>query len=569
MRKKVQVNPQEKENILVLVDEIISSVIPEKSRRLIKALSEFTFPIVVAKCYRRPSQWGRKLLFPNVLYSFPAQNYNTHLKTFAAELVKRHAPAWVLAYGWDNSQLIVELSVLDVAVTIFIDHPSTNPEAEEQGSWAFLFADEILFSDETIPLGLNSGLWGLQSRSYLIQGTPATPQQQGFWLRRFEGREAAAGRRQIAAQVVATGRQVAVRRAHATAQALRDEKTILASNLFNTELFLPLPNEDDGDQTNPVARYLRASRHAAPRDRMFAGRMLRRPLEGFHPLIYASDHPTYDEASGEDPLAHYLRLGRPEGRWKHEIIRDYEDAEPATEARAALHAHFHYTELVPELVERLLANKTKPDLFVTTTSEVRRDEIAQTLSEAGITTKALTFDPSNRGRDIWPFLDLLRSGALDIYDVVGHVHGKRSPAYGMGDVWRDFLWRHLIGRPERMMDAVVARFSKVEKLGLVMPEDPHLGGWEKNLALGSGLAEKMGVPLPLPNHFEYPMGTMFWARPAALAPLLSIGLTAAMMPAEPLADDGTILHALERLIPFAVAKAGFLSAATYVRGSIR
>ena len=106
-------------------------------------------------------------------------------------------------------------------------------------------------------------------------------------------------------------------------------------------------------------------------------------------------------------------------------------------------------------------------------------------------------------------------------------------------------------------------------LGIIIPEDPHLEGWEQNLNIGTELAARMGIPLPLPNHFEFPIGTMFWVRPAALAPLLDLGLTEAMMPAEPLADDGTILHALERLIPFAVAKAGFSAASTFVPGQRR
>ena len=52
-----------------------------------------------------------------------------------------------------------------------------------------------------------------------------------------------------------------------------------------------------------------------------------------------------------------------------------------------------------------------------------------------------------------------------------------------------------------------------------------------------------------PPAIDFPVGTMFWARPEALAPLLRLGLNLDDYPDEPLPVDGTILHALERLLP--------------------
>jgi lipopolysaccharide biosynthesis protein len=46
---------------------------------------------------------------------------------------------------------------------------------------------------------------------------------------------------------------------------------------------------------------------------------------------------------------------------------------------------------------------------------------------------------------------------------------------------------------------------------------------------------------------EFPAGGFFWARPAALTPLHSLGLTLEALPPEPLAADNTLLHALVRL----------------------
>jgi lipopolysaccharide biosynthesis protein len=70
------------------------------------------------------------------------------------------------------------------------------------------------------------------------------------------------------------------------------------------------------------------------------------------------------------------------------------------------------------------------------------------------------------------------------------------------------------------------------------------------------LARRIGISTPLDDAFDFPLGNMFWARPAALRPLLTLGLEWNDWPLEPADYDGTIMHALERLLPFAARHAG-------------
>ena len=105
--------------------------------------------------------------------------------------------------------------------------------------------------------------------------------------------------------------------------------------------------------------------------------------------------------------------------------------------------------------------------------------------------------------------------------------------------------------------------------GLIFPEEPHLCDWDDNLAIAKELANRAGLPAPLPPFFEFPVGTMFWARPKALAPLLELELDWDDYPEEPLANDGTILHALERLLAFAAQKQGFTYATVHIPGITR
>jgi lipopolysaccharide biosynthesis protein len=77
----------------------------------------------------------------------------------------------------------------------------------------------------------------------------------------------------------------------------------------------------------------------------------------------------------------------------------------------------------------------------------------------------------------------------------------------------------------------------------------------------------MGMTESLPECFDFPLGTMFLARAAAIKPLIELGLQWEDYPQEPLPNDGTILHAIERLMPFVVAHAGFTMAGLRVPGS--
>ena len=75
-----------------------------------------------------------------------------------------------------------------------------------------------------------------------------------------------------------------------------------------------------------------------------------------------------------------------------------------------------------------------------------------------------------------------------------------------------------------MMDVILDRFARDSKLGLVFPCDPNVCGWSLNRFDANVLLERMGIVTELPDSFFFPIGTMFWARTDAIAPLLQLDL---------------------------------------------
>jgi lipopolysaccharide biosynthesis protein len=258
---------------------------------------------------------------------------------------------------------------------------------------------------------------------------------------------------------------------------------------------------------------------------------LRRPAPGFHPRIYAGAH-SQQLNNARDPFADFIRRGKPAGPWQARVIRP-DDSQPASipssRLRVALHAHLFHSELCADLLAHLQSNRCRYDLLVTTDTSAKANELRQKLEACDSGEVDVRVVP-NRGRDIGPFLTAL-SEELCAYDLLGHIHAKRSKwddsksdESTWGDAWREFLWQNLIGGIYPTMDHIIAAFELDASLGLVFPADPHLVGWDENLKLSKELAARFGWKSELPEHFDFPLGNMFWIRRAALQPLLDLHL---------------------------------------------
>lgn len=218
--------------------------------------------------------------------------------------------------------------------------------------------------------------------------------------------------------------------------------------------------------------------------------------------------------------------------------------------RAAVLAHVYYTELWDEILALRATLPAGAPLLVTAPPAQAARLRAISAGDAGVEI----LERPNRGRDIAPFLHALQSGALDRFDAVLKVHTKKSPHLLQGDLRRRVLFAALAGSPAATARAL-AWFGD-PKVGLVGP-GPYFRTapvyWMDDRARVEALAARIDAPARL-GFFE---GSMFWVRPAALAPLRGLDLPLEAFEAEAGQLDGTLHHALERLIPLAVTRAGY------------
>jgi len=224
----------------------------------------------------------------------------------------------------------------------------------------------------------------------------------------------------------------------------------------------------------------------------------------------------------------------------------------------AVACHLYHDNLAVEFRNYFLNLPDGTDIFITTDTPAKKDVIERAFSGWNRGAVEVRVTP-NRGRDIAPKLVGLRD-VHERYELVLHLHSKESHHAGVLANWRGFILENMLGSP-RIVESVLDAFVRRPDLGIVASQhfEPvrHWINWGGDFPLAKGLAERMGLALSEETVLDFPSGSMFWARSAALRPLLDLNLSFEDFPEEAGQIDETPAHAIERLYYHVCERAGF------------
>lgn len=203
--------------------------------------------------------------------------------------------------------------------------------------------------------------------------------------------------------------------------------------------------------------------------------------------------------------------------------------------------HLHYVDLWDDISRYLttLNAGQKFDLYVSATSSAAAQKVLEVFPEAYIELV------ENRGRDILPFIRILKIiNNLD-YKAVCKIHSKKSAYRNDGDNIRDEIFNALLGSSEQV-ERILSRFRNSSKLGMVVPKKYLLEHNDFNMTFDKEVVDRVSSAINVKFKYNiFPAGSMFWFAPKSLKPLLDIDHS--FFDIESGLADGTCAHAIERL----------------------
>jgi lipopolysaccharide biosynthesis protein len=214
--------------------------------------------------------------------------------------------------------------------------------------------------------------------------------------------------------------------------------------------------------------------------------------------------------------------------------------------------HLHYIDMWDE-IKSSLSNfgNINFDLYISITS-TELNIINRILSTY---PKATIFLFDNRGRDIYPFIQVLQHIIPLEYMAVCKLHSKKSVYRDDGQKIKNELFAYLIKNEEHIQN-IIELFREDQNIGLVCPEKYSIMHNEKNMRYNHQICST------LENVFKkefvyssFPAGSMYWFRPTALKELCQI--KSQHIPPEEGWTDGTVIHGIERFIEVIVKSNNF------------
>ena len=232
-------------------------------------------------------------------------------------------------------------------------------------------------------------------------------------------------------------------------------------------------------------------------------------------------------------------------------------------------AHLYYSDLFEYAFNYLKNIAHCADLLITTDEDSKIVEIEKIFRPAFM-NKLKIVKVKKRGRDMAGML----VGAREIikkYDYFCFIHDKKSirdgQAITVGNAFSNLLWDNVLAS-EGYVENILSCFEREDQLGFLSVPPPYHGPyyavsynlWASAYEPAVELAKKLGIKASI--EYSYPpiaIGTAFWCRTKALNTLLEKNWKYEDFPAEPMPDDGTVNHALERIFPYVAQDAGYYS----------
>lgn len=249
------------------------------------------------------------------------------------------------------------------------------------------------------------------------------------------------------------------------------------------------------------------------------------------------------------------------------VIKEKE--ENNEDVKIGVFAYLFYPDLFSYSLKKLSYLPLDSDIYVATNNlekiEILRNMVKEIMPEHSV--KIIIH--SKRGRDISALLLTFKNYILN-YDLACFIHDKKSSQLDyttVGKAFNQWIWENMLCSCG-YINGVINLFETNRHLGYLAPPPVYhstyfktsLDTWTICFDATKDLAKRIGINLKM-DRTKGPdfLGSAFWFRPVALKKLLEYNFKENDFPEEPMPPDGSFNHAMERIFPYIVQNAGYMS----------
>ncbi|MFC4991182.1 rhamnan synthesis F family protein [Rubritalea tangerina] len=255
-----------------------------------------------------------------------------------------------------------------------------------------------------------------------------------------------------------------------------------------------------------------------------------------------------------DVVNEYIFRGRFEG-WDtmspnvlslDENTQEYLNSPRKGESQYAVALHLYHYDLWEEFEKNILEVDDLVDLYVNLIDHggEEADLIAKKIRSSFPNAVILKFP--NHGRDILPFMQLVRSGALSSYKAIIKLHTKKSRG---AERWRERLVNSIMYDREHVLS--LFQIMENEDVGLIGSEKDIHGGynlWKYNIEGVKKMVAQLGLSYAgLDSYPDFLAGSIFIIKGSVLDASKNLEFESCDWPPEAGQQDGTVGHQVERL----------------------
>jgi len=294
-------------------------------------------------------------------------------------------------------------------------------------------------------------------------------------------------------------------------QEKQDSITISEAGAMDIGFYTPA-NVRLKDADEAVRRYVRS---------WSRGILRRKPFPGFDPSLYQVLNA--DAVGQQDPLAHFLRSGRPQGPWNQTHI-DWGKPHSALGGRTVL---LYLSVQLPEDLLSILDKITVSGIRVTVTVLTRDEATRLALHKVLETERNITLDVRVYERSaLCAMLEHLVEDNYQNYDMVGHIDLQADPVnpeFTSRSAYHRFLVENMIDGKHLALRTIASQLTdsdSTDPVGLVFPDDPNIDHLATDEPLLTNLCRAIDIQKPEYEHQPYPVNGTFLSVPATLSPLV-------------------------------------------------